>query len=63
MNNSPEQIKYLKKLKRNSIIVNVSRAGILVIALALWEILVSSGVVDGFLFSSPSRIVMVVGYA
>lgn len=57
MNNSPEQIKYLKKLKRNSIIVNVSRAGILVIALALWEILVSSGIVDGFLFSSPSRIV------
>lgn len=57
MNNSPEQIKYLKKLKRKSIIVNVSRAGILVIALALWEILVSSGVVDGFLFSSPSRIV------
>lgn len=57
MNNSPEQIKYLKKLKRKSIIVNVSRAGILVIALALWEILVSSGIVDGFLFSSPSRIV------
>ena len=57
MNNSPEQIKYLKKLKRNSVVVNVSRVGILVIALALWEILVSSGVVDGFLFSSPSRIV------
>ena len=57
MNNSPEQKKYLKKLKRNRVIVNVSRAGILVIALALWEILVSSGIVDGFLFSSPSRIV------
>ncbi len=57
MNVSKEQQKYLKKLRINSLIVNASRIGILVIFIALWEVLVSSGAVDGFLFSSPSRIV------
>ena len=57
MNVSKEQQKYLKKLRINSAIVNASRIGILVLFLVLWEVLVSSGAVDGFLFSSPSRIV------
>lgn len=57
MKYSPEHAKYLKKIRKNSIVVIVSRIGILAAFLILWEVLVSLGVVDGFLFSSPTRIV------
>ena len=53
---SLEHQKYLKKLKRSTVSVNALRIGILAIFLALWELLSDLQIIDGFLFSSPSRI-------
>ena len=53
---SHEHIEYLKGIKRSKIAVHSLRIGILFIFLSLWEALTTFGVIDGFLFSSPSRI-------
>ncbi|MBO7369118.1 MAG: ABC transporter permease [Clostridia bacterium] len=54
---SEEHLKFLKREKRKSFFVTFSQIAILVLFLGLWEILTATGLVDGFLFSSPSRIV------
>ncbi len=59
-NFSNEHKLYLRRLKQNTIFVNVARVGILAIFLILWEMLSSFKVIDSFLFSSPSRIVKTV---
>ena len=56
-NYSVEHMLYLKKQKRENILVNVLRIGLLVGFLILWEVASSCGLIDGFLFSSPSRII------
>lgn len=59
MNNnraSPEHIKYLKKIKRTSIFVNISRAGLLIILFAAWELAAQYQLIDPFIVSCPSRI-------
>ena len=54
---SLEHKNYLKKLKREKIIVNVFRFLILVLFLFIWEILSKYNIINTFLFSSPSRII------
>ncbi|WP_027633718.1 ABC transporter permease [Clostridium hydrogeniformans] len=48
---------YLKEVKRNKLLVTLTRIGILVIFIALWEISAYFKWIDPFLFSSPSRMV------
>ncbi|MEW8956749.1 ABC transporter permease [Clostridium sp.] len=48
---------YLKEVKRNNLLVTLTRVGILVIFIALWEICAYFKWIDPFLFSSPSRMV------
>lgn len=55
-NYSTEHERYLKKLKRSTISVNALRIGILIVFFAFWELLSDLQVIDGFIFSSPSRI-------
>lgn len=59
MNNliSPERKRYLKKVKTEKILVNVTRVLILLIFLGLWEVLARFEIIDSFLMSSPSKIV------
>ncbi len=59
-NHSLEHVKYLKKLRNKSVFVNFSRFFILAFLLIIWEVLSSNNIIDGFLFSSPSRIVSTV---
>jgi len=47
---------YLKKLNRDRLIVRLSRVLVLVAMLGLWELATSLGMLDPFIFSSPSRI-------
>lgn len=47
---------YLKKLNRDRLIVRLSRVLVLVAMLGLWELATSLGLLDPFIFSSPSRI-------
>ncbi len=52
---------YLKKIKKDKIIVLSSQIILLLALIGLWELLTSVGVLDPFFFSSPSRIIKTLG--
>lgn len=56
-NDSPAQISFLQKYKRQKIFIKLCQLLILLSFLTLWEIAVSFNWIDGFIFSSPTRIV------
>lgn len=53
---SDERCKYLRKNKQNAIIVHFFRIFLLITFITLWEISVQFNIIDGFLFSSPTKI-------
>jgi len=53
---SPKYLKYLKKQKVDTITTKIYQILLLAIFLVLWEVLVQTGAIDAFFFSSPSRI-------
>lgn len=53
---SDKYLKYLKNLKKDHITTKLYQFLLLGILLILWEVLVATGAVDAFFFSSPSRI-------
>ena len=55
-NYSLEHLMYLKKMKKEKIFIIVSRFFIILFFLFLWEFLSRVGIINTFLFSSPSRI-------
>lgn len=54
---SQSQQIYLEGIRREKIRVNCVRVLILVLFVALWEVCARTGVINDFIFSSPSRIV------
>ena len=52
-----EHLRFLKKIRRRRRMVVFLRILILFLFLLQWEICADTGVVDSFIFSSPSRIV------
>lgn len=54
---SPEQLRYLQQRKRHIYIVKLARFALLLIFLILWELTSDAGIIDSFIFSSPSKIV------
>ncbi len=55
---SREQDLFLRSLKRRHLTVRIARIMILVCFLCLWELCADTGIIDSFIFSSPSRIVL-----
>lgn len=55
-NVSPAQMGYLRQHKRQKIFIKLCQILILVSFLTIWELAVNSDWIDGFIFSSPSRI-------
>ena len=55
-NISEERKKYLRQIKKNKILVVLTRLAIVIVFIAGWEILANIGVIDSFIASSPSRI-------
>ena len=55
---STEQALFLRSLKRRRITVRIARAAILILFLLLWEVSADAGLIDSFVFSSPSKICM-----
>lgn len=55
-NISDERCKYLRKNKQNAIIVHFFRIFLLITFILLWELSVRLNFIDGFLFSSPTKI-------
>lgn len=55
-NISEERKKYLRKIKKNKILIIIARLFIVIVFILGWEILANIGVIDSFIASSPSRI-------
>ncbi len=53
---SGSQLRFLEKEKLHRKNVRIIRAMLLVLLLALWELTAEFGIIDSFIFSSPSRI-------
>ena len=62
MNNgvSKERLLYVKKQKNTKITIITLRLGILILFLGLWEILAKFNVIDTFLMSCPSKILITI---
>ena len=56
---SIQRKKYLQTQKRNKFAINLSRAAILIIFIAFWELGARFSLIDSFVLSSPSRILAV----
>lgn len=53
---SDAQRRYLQNARRKKIIVHLLRIGLLIALLVLWELCARFGIIDDFIFSSPSLI-------
>lgn len=53
---SAEQKTYLQGQKRNAVLVQISRFLIFILFIGLWEGCARLGIIDSFIFSSPSKI-------
>jgi NitT/TauT family transport system permease protein len=60
-NYSQQRLAFLRKKRKNSILINFARIGILIAILLVWEICAQTEVVDPFITSSPSRIINTIG--
>ena len=60
MNNNPskEQIMFIKSLNRTKQAVKITRIAIFLLFFIIWEIAADTGVIDPFIFSSPSIIIV-----
>lgn len=56
-NISEDRKKYLKKQKKDKIVIKIIQFSVVIGIIALWEILANNGVIDSFIMSQPSRIV------
>ena len=54
---SNEQIKYIKKLKKEKRFVTIIQLSLVIIIIGLWEYLTNIGIISSFIYSSPSRII------
>lgn len=54
---SNEQIKYIKKLKKEKRFVTIIQLSLVLIIMLLWEYLTNKGIINSFIYSSPSRII------
>ncbi len=54
---SLEQKKYLKKIKRNKIIILLTQLILTVSFILTWEILSKNNIINSFIFSSPTKII------
>lgn len=53
---SQEHIAFLKRVRRHNRFIIATQLAILVLFFALWELLSQTGVINSFIFSSPSRV-------
>lgn len=55
---SDGQARFIRKLRRHRTTVRTARILILILFLLLWEFCADQGIIDSFIFSSPSRIAL-----
>ena len=54
---SQEHLEFLKKEKRKKTLVYITQIAIILFLLIIWEVLSKLGIINTFLFSSPSSII------
>ena len=59
-NNTITQDMFIKKMKRQKRWIRLEQIGLFILLLLLWELTTRFGILDSFIFSSPSRIVKTV---
>ncbi len=59
-NYSPGHLKYIKKVKKDTLIVWIMRFAILIFIIGFWELSARIGLVDSFITSSPSKIILTI---
>lgn len=57
---SKDHLNYLKNIKRNKIIITVSRVLIISIFLIIWQLLADLKIINTFIFSSPKKVVQTI---
>ena len=55
---SPNQLAYLKQQKHHRLFVRFCRILVFVVFLLLWEVTTYFGLIDSFVFSSPSKVIL-----
>jgi NitT/TauT family transport system permease protein len=55
---TPAHLAFLKKKRREKATVNLLRLALLIALLAVWEVASTLGVIDSFIFSPPSKILV-----
>lgn len=58
---SVEHKKYLKSIKKEKCLILFLQIGLLIVFILLWELLTQFKVIDAFYYSSPSRIINMIG--
>lgn len=53
---SDEHIKFLKKIKREKLIVSLFQISILVVFIIIWQILANLNIINTFIFASPKKV-------
>ena len=53
---SREHIKYLKKIKKNNLIIKFFQISIIILFIIIWQILADFKLIDTFIFSSPKLV-------
>ena len=56
-NISKERKQYLKKIRKEKVLIKIIQFSIVIGLIVLWEVLANNGIIDSFIMSSPSRIV------
>ena len=54
---SKEHLNYLKNIKKNNILITISRILIIIIFLIIWQLLADFNIINTFIFSSPKKVV------
>ena len=54
---SSEYKEYIKKIKMNKILIHFTQILILLILIFIWEYLSNKGIINTFIYSSPSRVI------
>ena len=57
---SKDHLLYVRKRKLNTVFISFTQIFILVIFFSAWELAARFGVIDSFLMSSPSRIIVTI---
>ena len=52
-----EHINYLKKIKRNSLLIKLTQFSILILFIIIWQLLSDYKIINQFIFSSPKRVI------